>query len=286
MTRNFLRHAASALTLSFCMTSAQAALTLDKDNLNYSQNFNSLPNVHRSDPAWTNNGTLPGWYFFAGPNLDQTVSNIRVSTTSGSDRAHISYGIDGDSDRALGFQAGSEHRYSPVLPGVGDYFGAIAVAFVNGTGLQISEFSFSYTGEQWHVSSNANVAHNLTVEYAFGASDTQFNALSWQGFNAYEINTAGVNFFTPTLSGGTSGNGNLPQNRVEDLGTSVTGLNWEPGETLWLRWTTINFPASDHGMAIDDFNFSVKPVPLPAAAWMLFSGLVGLMSFRIRNGKV
>lgn len=279
--QQFIAAAFSALGVMVTVN-AQAAVTFVEGSYEYSQNFNSLPNINGSDPAWTNNATLAGWYFFAGPNLDQNVSNIRVSTSSGSDRAHVSYGMNGDSDRALGFQGGSTHRYSPVTPSEYDTFGAIAVAFVNGTNVNFNEFAFNYTGEQWYISSNANRVHYLTVEYAIGNTGTEFNQLNWQSFDPAEINPAGVDFYTPSIIRGTTGNGNLPENRVEGLGASVTSLDWAPGDALWLRWTALNFPASDHGMAIDDFSISVKPVPLPAAIWMMLAGLGGLASTRHR----
>lgn len=261
MNRNHLQLAA-ALAFGLALPiGTHAAIVLDEDSLQYAQDFDSLPNVNGLDPAWTNDATLPGWYLFAGPALDQTVSNLRVATSSGTDRAHISYGIITNAERALGFQAGSSHRYSPVSPAVDDIFGAIAVAFVNGTDAPLGGFAFSYTGEQWHVSSNANVAHSLTVAYAIGSADTAFHALDWQTFETAEANAAGVDFHTPILAGGITGDGNLPQNRIEELGATVADLNWAPGDVLWLRWTTLNYPASDHGMAIDDFSIAFQPAP-------------------------
>jgi hypothetical protein len=256
---------------------AHAAIPLTLDTLSYSQDFDSLPRVNGSDPAWTNNATLPGWSLFAGPNLDSVPSNLRVSTSSGSDRAHISYGIDNATDRALGSQAGSSHRYSPASAGDDEIFGAIAVAFANASGVVMDGFSFGYTGEQWHVSSNANVAHVLAMAWAVGAPDAAFNMLPWQGFDALQANPTGVNFSTPTISGGITGNGNLAANRTVGLGATVQGITWAPGDVLWLRWVDFNDRASDHGMAIDDFFFSASPVPAPAAAWMMLAGL-GLLA--------
>lgn len=265
------------------LATAQAAVSLTATELSYGQDFDSLANINGSDPAWSNNTTLPGWSLFAGPNLDATVSNVRVSTSSGSDRAHISYGLNGVSERALGMQAGSSHRYAAVAPGVGEAFGTVAVAFSNDSGNLFTAFSFSYTGEQWHVSSNAGVPHSLLVNWALGPAGTAFNQLNWQGFSAEQANPAGVDFFTPTLSGGVSGNGNLPANRVADLGAAVTGLQWAPGDQLWLRWTDLNDPASDHGMAIDNFTFLATPVPAPASVWMLLAGLTALGAWRRRK---
>ncbi|WP_422042908.1 PEP-CTERM sorting domain-containing protein [Roseateles sp.] len=258
-----------ALTL---LGSAQASIELNKGTLSYGQNFNSLASSNGSDPAWTNNSSLAGWSLFAGPALNQTVSNLRVSTSSGSDRAHISYGSANAADRALGMQGGSSHRYSAnAAASDGENFGAIGVAFVNAGASTLDGFSFSYTGEQWHVSSNANTAHNLRVQYALGAAGSSFQSQTWK-------NLAGANFVSPVTSGGTSGDGNLAANRVTGLGASVTGLQWQTGQTLWLRWVDTNDRSSDHGLAIDDFSFnaSVSAVPEPQS-WLLMG--LGLLAF-------
>lgn len=279
---NGLRLAAVALACSGAGL-AQAAIQLQPGQLSYAQFFDVLPNVNGSDPVWTNNGTMPGWYIFSGPQLGTPVSNLRVSTSSGSDRAHISYGINGASDRAFGSQAGSSHRYSPVTPAEGEAFGAILVAFTNASGEVLQGFSFSYTGEQWHVSSNANAPHSLTMGWALGNSAPQ--SLAWSSFSTTQAAPAGVNFVSPTLSGGTSGNGNLAANRTVGLGASVSGLQWLPGETLWLRWVDINDPASDHGLAIDDFSFTATAVPEPHAGLLALAGIAGLAAWVRRRGR-
>jgi hypothetical protein len=284
-----LRHtlaAAAFAALSLVATHAQTAVSVTGSTLSYAQSFDSLPNVNGADPAWTNNGTLPGWFIFSGPLLDTPVTNLRVSTTSGSDRAHISYGINAAADRALGSQGGSSHRYSPVTPAEGEAFGAIAVAFANDTGTSIVGFSFGYTGEQWHVSSNAGIAHSLTMAWALGAPSTAFNALAWSAFTPAQANAAGASFVTPTISGGTTGNGNLAANRTVGLGATVTGIDWAPGQRLWLRWVDLNDPASDHGLAVDDFSFVATPVPEAGALPMMAGGLalLALLAHRRRRG--
>jgi hypothetical protein len=265
----------ASLGVAMCaaFTQAQAAITLTTDALSYEQNFDTLPNVNGSDPVWTNDATLAGWSIFVGPSLNQTVTNLRVSTSSGSDRAYTSYGRNGNTDRALGSQGGSSNRYNGnVTPNTGDVFGAMAVSFVNATGGALNGFSFSYTGEQWHVSSNANVAHSLTVQYAIGDAGTAFNQLTWLNFNAAQQNAAGVHFDTPTLSGGTTGNGNLDENRVVGLGATVSNIQWQAEQALWIRWIDINDSASDHGMGIDNFSFAAA-VPEPETYAMLLAGL-------------
>lgn len=265
-----LAFAAAATALS--QAPAQAAIALNAGSLSYSQDFNGLPSANGSDPLWSNNASLAGWHLYAGPALDQGVSRLRVSTSSGSDRAHISYGSPGEGERALGMQGGSSHRYSPNAGAdEGERFGAIAVAFVNAGASTLDGFSFSYTGEQWHVSSNANTAHRLSLQYALGGAGSSWPSLSW-------LSLAGADFVSPIQSGGGSGQGNLAANQVQGLGATVGGLQWQSGQTLWLRWVDTNDRASDHGLAIDDFRFtaSVSAVPEPGSWGLMLAGLAAL----------
>lgn len=255
------------LCLCACLlaaATAQAAIPVSDSAAVYTQDFNTLPSDNGSDPDWLNNQTLPGWYLFAGPNLSASVGRLRVSTSSGSDRAHISYGANGDSDRALGSQAGSSHRYADTgsIP-EGQPFGAIAVSFENSGQTPLEGFAFSYTGEQWHVSSNAGVGHALLLEWALGAPDAAFVDLDWQPFSGEQQAAPGVHFVSPVVAGGVTGNGQLPDNRVLGLGATVLGMQWLPGQRLWLRWVDLNDPASDHGLAINDFSFvAIAPEPV------------------------
>lgn len=259
------------IPLMLCASAPLAAsVAINSVGQTYMQDFNSLPSAHTSDPAWSNNGTLPGWHLFAGPNYDANVTNLRVRLTSssGSDRAHVSYGNTTE-NRALGMQAGSSHRYSPSSAASNEIFGAIAVAFSNDTGATIPGFQFSYAGEQWHITSNRTEFDLLFVEYAIGGLAEAPAALSW-------IALPDADFTAPRhsgLTGNVSNAGNLPENRVAGLGTSVTGISWDAGDVLWLRWSTLNYPSSDSGLAMNDFEFTAIPEP---RVWGLVAGLAAI----------
>ncbi len=60
-------------------------------------------------------------------------------------------------------------------------------------------------------------------------------------------------------------------------------FNWDPGQSLWLRWVDVDDPRPfpDAAIAIDDFAFSATPpIPEPSEWAMLLAGLfvVGLMA--------
>jgi hypothetical protein len=73
--------------------------------------------------------------------------------------------------------------------------------------------------------------------------------------------------------------GNATGNR-QTITATVTGLNWQPGQDLWIRWADLNDAGNDHGLAIDDLNFSA--VPEPGALALAMFAAIGLYSGRRR----
>ena len=59
------------------------------------------------------------------------------------------------------------------------------------------------------------------------------------------------------------------------------------GESSWEVWNGLidRIRFSDEALTPDEF-IQANPVPIPAAAWLLGSGLVGLVAMRRRSGKV
>ena len=114
----------------------------------------------------------------------------------------------------------------------------------------------------------------MVFEYGFGSSfGTVSNWFSPGG---------SFNFTSPTVTANQGAlDGNDSANRTANLGGTITGLNdWVPGQTLWLRWVELNDNIVDHGLAIDNFSFSVAAVPEPSAPlfWASLLGAIGLVA--------
>jgi hypothetical protein len=94
----------------------------------------------------------------------------------------------------------------------------------------------------------------------------------------------GMTFNAPNVSSPsatTSLDGNAIGNRVAGLTATVTGLDWQPGQELWIRFTDSG-PAQ-HQLAIDNFQFSaLAPVPEPTTALLLGLGTLSLLRRRRR----
>jgi hypothetical protein len=72
----------------------------------------------------------------------------------------------------------------------------------------------------------------------------------------------------------------LPINQSARSGT-LTNLNWQVGQSLYLRWQDVNNSGNDAGLAIDSFHIEI-PEP-SSVALMLLAGLgcVGCVRRRI-----
>lgn len=213
----------------------------------YKQNFDSLPST--STFTLTGNGPLTftdapisaaglaGWSFakYAGSG---PVVLFRVDTGTGTSGSIYSYGSAAATDRALGSLSSGT-----TVPRFG-------LTLVNTTGQTITQFTLSYTGEQWRRGTAA--ANKLTFEAAVGATDINTGTF---------VAATSLNFVAPVTTGsGVALDGNATANKTPVVGT-VDGISWAPGQTLVLRWTDVDDTGGDDGLAIDDLSFDtfVRP---------------------------
>lgn len=201
----------------------------------YSQNFNSL--ISSGTTTWANGSTLSGWYTSRTGNGTSIIADAGSSTSGNL----YSYGTTNNPDRALG-SVGSGNAAA------GDFFWGSR--FFNDTGSTISTLYINYAGEQWR--NSAAAAQTVDFQYQLGA--TSLNAGSWTDFNPLD--------FTSPVTGGAVGerDGNLSTNRTI-LSGSLSGLSLAAGQEIWLRWSDSNHTGNDHGLAIDDVQVSINPLP-------------------------
>jgi uncharacterized repeat protein (TIGR01451 family) len=199
----------------------------------YSQNFNSLPTSGSS--AWIDNVTISGWY------TARTGTGTTIVANNGSNNAGnlYSYGIDTQVDRALG-SVGSANATA------GNFWWGVRL--VNNTGNTINALDINYVGEQWRYSGTASPQ---TVDFQYQIGATGLTIGNWIDFDA-------LDFISPITSG-TAGllNGNLAANRTF-LSSTLSGISVAPGQEIWFRWSDLDHPGNDHGLAIDDFSVSVS----------------------------
>jgi hypothetical protein len=197
------------------------------------QTFDSL--------AASGTGTaLPSGWFFA-----ETGTNANTTYTAGDGTANqgdtYSFGTTGSSDRALGTL-----RSSSVSTVIG-------ARLRNDTGNTLSHVDVAYTGEQWRRGASTST-DRLDFQYSLNATSVGDTAATWVDVNALDFNSPNTAAAAGPL------NGNASANRTA-ISASITGLSLAPSATIWVRWTDLDVPSSDDGLAIDDASFAVDGTP-------------------------
>lgn len=256
--------------------SAASASAVQFDGVTpYQQNFDSLAST--GTPAWADDSTIPAWYAWT-----QTPGGSPTTYTADNGQNVIGLLSEGSdaTDRALGSRNANgtgEIRYGVVLQ--------------NKSGAVINQINVAYLGEQWRQDTSgqptATFDDKLTVTFKIQSTDpatqTAGTALSTSGFTA----TSGLNFDSPQpqmsgTTGATPLNGDDPANQTAVSG-SISGITWNPGQFLILRWSDLNITGNDNTLAIDNLSVSPVSVPEPATASLLGLGLLLPLSRRNRR---
>lgn len=284
---------ACAALAALVSAQAGAAILYSTPGSTYSQNFDSLPiqpsnaSVGNSPAGWIDdtaspaagNFSITGWYLYHPLTQTEGGANgfqrMRIGGGSTNTGAFWSYGAASTPERALGsLAANTLANASPSTTNSVMYLGA---RFTNSTGATLNSFTLSYTGEQWRDGGAATPnAQALAFEWKVNAANLQDT-----GYNA----ATALDFTSPVFANTASGaaiDGNVAANRTVIGPVTVTGLNWQPGQDLWIRWGDLNNAGNDHALAIDDLSFSAK-VPEPAGLGLALLATLGLLAGR-RSG--
>ena len=110
-----------------------------------------------------------------------------------------------------------------------------------------------------------------TLASAFTPSSLVSSTLGWNNGSSGSV----VAYFD------FSGSSSLPlgQNQVGSFANDVTLGNW----VFTNNTTGFSIPSSNYSVSQIGTNYLVSPVPIPAAAWLLGSGLVGLVALKRRK---
>ncbi len=240
-------------TLSISIVSASAPISYSGGT--YSQTFDDRLPI---DPIPGDRQTLPaqmvlpsGWLMTeAGANSNSSVRIANDGLLTSGDTALL--GNAGSNERSLGSLASGS---------LSSQFGA---RIVNDSGDTLNNLTIRYIGEQWKDGrSAAAVTNALTFSYAIDAASLTDGDYT----NVPDLDfVAPVGGADPQTGTDEVLDGNQVENQVEVGGESgfvVSGLNWLPGQVLWIRWTDLNDPGNDDALGIDNFAFSAEASSVP-----------------------
>jgi hypothetical protein len=259
------------------LASAQTFLSYTTSGSVYTNTFDSPILASTGNPTWTNNSpfqTITGWSAYrsgsAGVSGLRDDTSTNVSAYSANDGASntgslYSYGSSGTSERALGTLASA----------AGDFLMMFAVR--NDTGLTLDSFTFNYDFEQWRNGGNTS-AHSLVVDYKVKTNASFSSGLNFEnqasfttGYTAPGAAWNGTSVVNTATAGAVDGNA---AGLVANRGGTITGITWNPGTLLIIRFWDDNNSGNDHGLAIDNVRFSA--VPTPGAAALLGLGALAV----------
>ena len=238
--------------------SVLADITYGTNGATYSQNFDSLAATGTSN-IWANDSTISGWHLFRRTSSADTTPVAVTEYDSGPGTSTTgkfwSFGLVSNSDRVLGgIGSGSSTQWGSA-PG-GQVAGWQAASFTNTTGSTLTMATISFRGEQWRDGgNNPAVSQSMTLEYGFGTT--------FGGVATWNAPGGNFNWASPVFTNTTSGaavDGNVA-GLVAGRGGTINGLNWANNQRLFIRWIEINDAGNDHGLAIDNFQFSAIPEP-------------------------
>lgn len=229
------------------------------------ETFDSLANSPRNGTeSWSNNSTLPGWYFSRASGALASTYTIFDGNGAKQD-VLLSLGQTDDSDRALGFQSSSSA-------------GTVHYGFrvENNTPMALDEFHLGYTGEQWRAVNSSDPSKIIFEYQVFDSGEGDLLATSgWTAIDSLEFTAPHYH----SSSGDNRGlDGNDPDNREVVYGMAMD-VTWGPGQELWLRWTDIHPP--HQMMGIDDVWF--RAVPEPSSLLLLLVGGMAVLFRRRRQ---
>lgn len=236
---------AVAVALVLCPgADAMAAVLLTGSS--YSTNFDSLtPATGTFNATVGVQSAIPGLTSWDGTKVGgsgSSATNFTADAGSTASGSVYSYGLSGNSDRALGVLASGTNIF------------AIGAEFVNNTGKTIASARVRFNSEQWR--SSTATTNVLTFGYATSGA-TSSNYLTATGFTANSAIDAPAKPFVST-NGATDGN--VATNRTAVDGT-ITGLSLANNGSIFMRWTDVNDGGNDAGIGLDDFQLDLTYAP-------------------------
>ncbi|MCX7701466.1 MAG: PEP-CTERM sorting domain-containing protein [Gemmataceae bacterium] len=234
----------------------------------YSQDFYSLANSPvNQNIAWNDNSTLLGWYEHKVGGINSaTLTDFYRANSGNSTQGHLySFGSASSSNRVLGSLASGA---------TGTVFFGACLRNHHATWV-LTSFTVEFTMEQWRSGNRNDPPDRTYFEYKISTTETDIHGTGYTANSASDL-------LAVNLGGTGAIDGNLASNR-SNVSFTVTGIVWNPGEDLWLRWRDPDNSSADQGMGIDDFRF--KAVPEPASMMLVGFGLGAVATFGLKHRR-
>lgn len=277
-------------------SAAQAAISYTTAGSVYGENFDGLPNTPGNNvniqtaaggytSGWQDDSAVtagtsigvPGWYLY------HPLGPLTEGGVNGHQRVRIGTGANTGGFWAFGQNTGAAEM---ALGSLGSATVAdnnenmfIGLRIINNTADTLTAFTLTFDGEQWRDGASTT---GETLSFAYSTSAA---VSDWFDPGTSFTSVAALNFTAPVTASTTGAqvDGNSA-GLVSNITATITGLNWQPGTELWLRWADPQLPSlADDGLAIDNVRFSA--VPEPSATLLLAGAASAALAFRNRRSQ-
>ena len=254
--------ALSVLAFTYVSCSAADAAAL----LSYSQNFDSMGTSTRAifnAGVLNRQGRIDGldgrWWAGRIGGVSSSVLYAAADDGSSIFGGIRNVGVTGGSDRSLGSLADSSTS------------AAFGIQIFNISGSTATSVTISFLAEQWRSSTVSQ--RRLLFAYGFGATAPGSSSISSSNFLSSSAMTRNANGdvvgAAPVLT-----NGPLSSPTSNLVTITLSNVNWQVGQELFIRWQDLDDVGYGATLAIDNFTLTAVPAP-GAAALICAAGLLG-----------
>lgn len=212
---------------------AQSPVAIMQLNTPFANNMDSLATT-----GMPTSSPLPaGWLFVeAGSGANNTYGINDGGNNAGNT---YSYGTTASTDRALGSLAS------------GALQSTICTYYVNQTGSTVADVRLQFTMEQWRSGGRTTPDSS---EFFWGINNGGFLPSNGTWNKNSTLNLVSKLFSNPAPTAGAR-NGNDTTNQIK-YDVTLSGVNLQPGDTIYFRWRDQDAQGGDDGLAIDDFSLT------------------------------
>lgn len=271
---------AVGVVAAYATTASAQFIDITAGNLTYTQNFDTL--TQSTTVSQFVNGTADatgtlgeGVYAFIGGTVARstggTLDDTPIIAGTGSSNAGGLYSLataNTPGDRAFG----------TLLSGSTDpqFFG---FRFQNLTGVAITGFTVSFTGEQYRVGVVNRVGTQDRLDFQYSTTATTVNGTGFTDFDALDFTattgpTLGATFVSALVG---------PQTITLDTPLANGG-------SLFIRFNDFDVSNADDGLAVDNFNFTAiaaLPTTVPEAnTFALIAPILGVLGVMVARRKL
>ena len=264
----------------------------------YTEVFDTLPNdISQVPPGLVGPGVfavpqvdatpLPGWQFrLTNGSAVFTIDDGSSGAKNFVGSLGSQFSINGLEDRALGVTDVTATAHDMM----------IGLLLVNVSANTYDKFTITYQGETWRHWDETRTQTTfpgppgLQFSYAEGnetlsllSPDTAFTRVQSIDFRPDDTPCCIANGSGVAIDGNAEGN-NVIKGLDQDFNNIiVSGLSWQPGEYLLLRWHNPNGGGNEDTLGIDDLVFSPIAIPEPTGLTLLAIPALALFSRRRRS---